>query len=93
MARPAFAVTKANIYALIGHLDFPDYDAVLVRASQLAQQHGEANIAEADALEALTRLAQAMGMPEGGVPIPWLLDRAAIEKIEGGWRVIPRSVT
>jgi hypothetical protein len=84
IAELTFEVSKANISALIGHLDLPDYDVVLTRAAQIARQRGEADLAEAEALENLERLAHATGMPAGGKPIPWLQERGLVEEIDGG---------
>jgi hypothetical protein len=87
IAEPGFAVSETNIGALIGHLDFPDSDAVLARAVAISRQRGAAHLAEADTLETITRLAHASGMPAGEKPIRWLQERGLIEKVDGGWRL------
>ena len=55
-------------------------DAILDRAGAMLRDLAARQMAEADALENLLRLARAAGMPEGGKPLPWLLDRGLAEE-------------
>jgi hypothetical protein len=70
----------------IDHLSDAELDMVMDRAAEIARERGEAALAEADALKNLRRLAHAAGMPDGGKPIPWLVERGLIEKFGDGWR-------
>jgi hypothetical protein len=85
IAEPGFEVSKANIDRLVGHLDPADYKAVAERSMQIAKEVGGAYLAEARALENLQRLAQATGMPEGDMAIPWLQVRGLIKEVDGRW--------
>ena len=86
IAETGFVISKETIDALIGHLTDVQQRAVMDRAAEIARERGNAMKSEANAVEALVRLAQATGMPEGGMPIPWLQERSLIEEVEGGWR-------
>jgi hypothetical protein len=86
IAEPDFEISHAALDPLIGHLDPADFDAVMDRAQEIARAQGKAALAEAATLENLQRLAHASGMPDGGSPFPWLLERGLIEETDDGWR-------
>ena len=86
MAEPDFELSMASINAQIGHLDVPDYNAVLARAARIARERGEADLAEADALKSLLHLAKATGVPGGGKPFRWLQNLGLIEQVDGRFR-------
>jgi hypothetical protein len=84
IAEPGFET--ARIEALIGHLAEAEFKAVMHRAAAIARAYGKAAFAEADALENLSRLAHAAGMPDGGNPFQWLQERDLVEEVDGGYR-------
>jgi hypothetical protein len=77
IAKAGFEI--AFIESLIGHLGegTAEFHAVFDRAVAIGR-------AEADAWEALLRLAYAAGMPAGEKPILWLMDRGLVEQLDDG---------
>lgn len=72
ITEPDFEKSKANVNALIGHLDAADRYAVLTRAAAIERQLAATSQKRAEMYKKLHRLAVEAACPDGEPVIPWL---------------------